>query len=48
MMAGSLISIVSRPPSISRVTCAEPSLRSSFDANVPCDQPRRAESIWPV
>ena len=39
---------VCRPPSTSRVTSTEPSPTSTFDAKVPCGQPSKAASIWPV
>src|SRR5436190_1443162 len=48
MTAGSLIEIVSRPPSTSRVTSALPSAIFTFDANVACGQPSSAASICPV
>ena len=51
MIAGILSSSVSSPPSISRVTsivAASPDAIASFEAKVPCAQPSRAASIWPV
>ena len=46
--AGSFSRSVSWPPSTSRVTIAVLPSMTSFDANVPCGQPRSAASIWPV
>ena len=48
MIAGVLSSSVSSPPSTSRVTFKAPLPSSIFEANVPCDQPSSAASIWPV
>src|SRR6266702_2743559 len=48
MTAGRSISIVSRPPSISRVTVALPASMATFEANVACGQPSSAASIWPT
>jgi hypothetical protein len=46
-IAGSLSETVWRPPSTSRVTLkSRPHLE--LEAKVPCDQPSRAASIWPV
>ena len=39
---------VSSPPSTSRVTSTLSPATSTLEANVPCGQPSRAASIWPV
>ncbi len=46
--AGKSTSIVSSPPSISRVTVALPASTLTFDAKVACGQPSSAASIWPT
>ena len=47
MTAGRSTSSVSSPASTSRVTLAEVSVSSSFEANVACGRFHRAASIWP-
>ena len=46
--AGSFSSIVSRPPSTSRVTVTASAPGTTLEAKVPWDQPSSAASIWPV
>ena len=46
--AGSVVSMVSSPPSTSRLTVARPLAISTLDADVACGQPSSAASIWPV
>ena len=47
-IAGTFISIVSRPSSISLVTSNLLSLTSILEANVACGQFNKALNIWPV